>query len=307
MNTGIFWDERCTKHEISRGHPESPHRLFAIKQVIDRHPSLIHSKPRLATKEEIAYIHTPNLIAKVVESQGKPITYFDINTSANEHSSEAAFLSAGSVIQLVNDVETKIVDNGFAFPRPPGHHAEYDRIMGFCLFNNIAIASEHLIKKQGKKRLAIIDYDVHHGNGTQASFYDRDDVLFTSIHRYPFFPGTGGKQETGAGRGKGFTVNAPLPAYSNDADYKKTFDEIIVKAVDAYKPEFILVSAGFDAHERDYMGGMSLTKAGFKHMNEQLMALAKKHCSGKIVFVLEGGYDMKGLQEGVESVFETLT
>ncbi|MBU0507165.1 histone deacetylase [bacterium] len=179
--------------------------------------------------------------------------------------------------------------------------------MGFCLFNNIAIAAEHLIKKHGKKRIAIIDYDVHHGNGTQASFYDRDDILFCSIHRYPFFPGTGGSHEKGAGAGTDYTVNAPLPGYNNNDDYKKAFDDIIVKAVDDYKPEFILVSAGYDAHERDPLGGMSLTKKGFKYMNEQLFQLAKSHSSGKILFVLEGGYDMKGLQEGVESVFEVIT
>jgi acetoin utilization deacetylase AcuC-like enzyme len=306
MKTGIFWDERCTKHEVSRGHPESPHRLWAINETIKKHPSLINSKPRMATTEEILSIHTQAMIEKAEQSRGQPLSYLGHEMAANEFTAEAAFLSAGSTIDLVDAIEAGELDNGFSFPRPPGHHAEHDRPMGFCLFNNIAIAAQHLITKRGLSRIAIVDYDVHHGNGTQGSFYDRKDVLFASIHRYPFYPGTGAKQEIGAGQGKGYTVNAPLPGYSDDHVYQKTFDDIIVKAVDDYKPEFILVSAGYDAHERDYMGGMSLTKAGFQHMNEQLLALANKHCSGKIVFVLEGGYDMKGLQEGVESVFETL-
>ncbi|HLD45609.1 MAG TPA: histone deacetylase, partial [bacterium] len=192
MKTGIFWDERCTKHEMSRGHPESPQRLWAIKQVIDANPRLVHIEPRLASFEEVSSIHTEKLVRLVDESRGKSNTCFDPDTFSNKHTATAAFLSAGSTIALAEKVEKGEWDNGFSFARPPGHHAEHDCVMGFCFFNNIAIAAQQLIEKHHKKRIAIVDYDVHHGNGTQASFYDRDDVLFCSVHHYPFYPGTGG-------------------------------------------------------------------------------------------------------------------
>ena len=306
MTTAIFWDKLCVKHEIEPGHFESPERLLVAKEVLDSLPHLEWIKPRPATFEEINWVHDEEHIKKVDLSRGESRTVYDVDTSANEFSADAAYLGAGGLIEVVESVETGKTSNGFSFPRPPGHHAEQNRIMGFCLFNHIAIAAEYLIRKYGKKRIAIIDYDVHHGNGTQNSFYARDDVLFCSLHRSFCYPGTGNASETGEGVGKGFTVNTPLSMFSGDGKYQKTFDEFIYPAIDNYKPEFILVSAGFDAHTLDPLGGMHVTKNGFKYMNEKLLELANKHCSSKIVFNLEGGYELKGLREGIESVFEII-
>lgn len=303
--TGIIWDSRYLEHDTGPGHPERPARLTAIKQVLDADSTLIHLKPRLATKEEIARIHTPEHIKAVDQTRGKPNGYFDLDTPVSAGSAEAAYLAAGGVLKAVEEIESGKIDNAFAFPRPPGHHAESNQAMGFCLFNNIAIAAQALIDK-GNKRVAIVDIDVHHGNGTQHSFYDRDDVFYISTHRFPFYPGTGARDEKGIGKGLGYTLNIPYDALADDDDYKKGYQDEILPALLKYKPEFILVSAGFDAHIRDPLGGMKITKSGFEMMAKTLTLAAQKTCNGKIVFVLEGGYDLKGLQEGVEAVFDEI-
>lgn len=302
---GIVWDNRYLLHETGPGHPESPERLLAIKEVLEEHPSLVSLKPRLATNLEVGLIHHMDHVQAVENMRGKSGN-FDLDTPFGSSSAEAAFLAAGGVLECVEKVDAGVVNSGFAFPRPPGHHAEADRAMGFCLFNNIAIAAAYLIHKKNKKRVVIMDFDVHHGNGTQHSFYDRSDVFYVSTHRYPFYPGTGATTEIGEGKGRGYTLNLPYTALADDDDYAKGFGEKIIPALEAYQPDFILVSAGFDAHERDPLGGMRITKAGFRMMSEALFSIAKKYCSGKIVFVLEGGYDMRGLQEGVEAVFEVI-
>jgi len=304
--TGIIWDSRYLKHETGPGHPESPQRLIAIKEVLDADSTLIQLKPRMATPEEIKWVHSAGHVARVDKMRGVEHSSFDLDTPVSAGSTEAAFLAAGGVLQATEDVFSGKVDNAFAFPRPPGHHAESSQAMGFCLFNNIAIAAEYLIKKKGLKRVAIVDIDVHHGNGTQHSFYERDDVFYISSHRFPFYPGTGAESETGKGLGRGYTLNLPYGELSDDDDYKEGYIDRITPALEAYKPEFILVSAGFDAHERDPLGGMKITKQGFHMMSKVLFDVAVKFCGGKIVFVLEGGYDMKGLQEGVEAVFDVI-
>lgn len=303
---GIVWDNRYLLHETGPGHPESPERLLAVKEVLDQHPSFVSLKPRLATNLEVGLIHHADHVQAVASRRGQSGN-FDLDTPFSAGSTEAAFLAAGGVLECVEKVDAGIVASGFAFPRPPGHHAEATHAMGFCLFNNIAIAAAYLIHKKNKKRVAIMDFDVHHGNGTQHAFYDRSDVFYVSTHRYPFYPGTGRATEIGEGEGRGYTLNLPYTALADDDDYAKGFAEKIIPALEAYQPDFILVSAGFDAHERDPLGGMRITKAGFRMMSGSLFSLAKKHCGGKIVFVLEGGYDMKGLQEGVESVFEVIS
>lgn len=305
--TGIIWDPRFLAHDTGPGHPERPERLITIKTVFEQHPELVLVEPRAASVNEVQWVHSAHHVRHVLNHRGVAHAYFDGDTPVGAQSVDAAFLAVGGVLALVEKVETAELSNGFAFPRPPGHHAEAGRAMGFCLFNNIAVAAEYLLHQHQKSRIAIMDYDVHHGNGTQYSFYDRADVLYLSTHRYPFYPGTGAASEQGRGAGHGYTVNAPLDAMADDQDYQRAFDEQIVPAIDNYQPEFILVSAGFDAHARDPLGGMQVTQWGFRFMSRRLIELAKTHCRGKIAFVLEGGYDLKGLREGVEAVFTELS
>ncbi|MDO8519747.1 MAG: histone deacetylase [Deltaproteobacteria bacterium] len=305
QNTGIIFDSRYLDHDTGPGHPERPERLLAIQEVIDADSSLIRLEPRQASKEEIGRIHTPEHIAAVDRTRGTG-GYFDQDTPFSGGSAMAAMLAAGGVLSAIEEVDAGRLDNAFAFPRPPGHHAEKNRAMGFCLFNNVAIGAAHLIAN-GKKKVAIVDIDVHHGNGTQYSFYNRSDVFYMSTHRFPFYPGTGARGEKGEGDGLGYTLNIPYDAMADDDDYRKGYQDEILPALLAYKPEFILVSAGFDAHIRDPLGGMKITKKGFDMMAKVLTEAAQKTCGGKIVFVLEGGYDLKGLQEGVEAVLVSLS
>jgi len=199
------------------------------------------------------------------------------------------------------------VQNGFAFIRPPGHHAEASRAMGFCLFNNIAVGAEYLLKKHGQKRVLILDWDLHHGNGTQNSFYDRNDVLYFSTHQYPHYPGTGHWSETGQGNGEGFTVNIPLSPGKTDIDYLYIFEKILSPVTDKFQPDFILVSAGFDIYEGDPLGGMKITAEGFGALANALIQLAKKHCKNRILFALEGGYNLQGLCSGSKEVLLQLS
>jgi acetoin utilization deacetylase AcuC-like enzyme len=190
--------------------------------------------------------------------------------------------------------------------RPPGHHALNDRAMGFCLFNTVAIGARHVQRSYGAKRVLIMDWDVHHGNGTQDAFYHDASVLYLSTHQYPFYPGTGAAEETGEDAGAGFTVNVPLPAGSGDPEYLRVFEDIVVPIAGKYAPDWILVSAGFDPHERDPLGGMNVTEAGFGAMASRLMNLAEKYAGGKIAFLLEGGYDLAALKNSVGAVLETM-
>ncbi len=304
MKTALVWDDRYQTHETGQGHPERPERLKAIHQVLPK--NALWLAPRLASSAEIQRVHTTDHVNQVMGIAGKPAGYFDADTPYGPHSSEAAFLAAGGLLTAVEAVESGEAQNAFAFPRPPGHHAESHRAMGFCLFNNVAVAARHLTENFGKKKIAIIDFDVHHGNGTQHIFYDRSDVFYVSLHQYPFYPGTGASSEIGQGVGTGFTLNVPMTARGDDDDYEQAFDEQVMPALTTYNPDFILVSAGFDAHHLDPLGGMAVSKQGFYSMSSKLNALAKKTCDGKIVHVLEGGYDLRGLQEGVEAVLESL-
>jgi acetoin utilization deacetylase AcuC-like enzyme len=302
--TALVWDERYLGHDTGPGHPERPERLKAIRQVLPE--KALWLDPRRATPSEIERVHAKNHVQQVLDTAGGPSGHFDGDTPYGPRSSDAAFLSAGGVLTAIEAVERGDAPNAFAFPRPPGHHAEASHAMGFCLFNNVAVAAEHLIKEFGRKRIAIIDFDVHHGNGTQHIFYDRPDVFYVSLHQYPFYPGTGSSSETGQGIGLGCTLNVPMTASSDDDDYARAFDEEVMPELTAYAPDFVLVSAGFDAHRLDPLGGMNLTRTGFSMMSRKLKSLADQSAGGRIVHVLEGGYDLKGLQEGVDAVLDSL-
>lgn len=286
-------------------HPELPSRLLAIKEVLEDvkvATYLIKLSPHPATKEEIALVHDEDYIAKIESTKGKSV-FLDPDTSTSPETYDAALLAVGGVIACVDYVMSGL--KAFAFVRPPGHHAEKDRAMGFCFFNNVAIGAEYAIKRYGLKRVAILDFDVHHGNGTQNHFYDRKDVFFASSHAYPAYPGSGRSEETGIGDGKGFTLNLPLKAGEGDAEFQSAWREIIT-AIRKYSPELIMVSAGFDAHEDDPIGGLNITTECFRWLARELIKLAKHTSGGRILFVLEGGYSITALKSCVRAMLEEM-
>jgi acetoin utilization deacetylase AcuC-like enzyme len=289
-------------------HPERPERLEAIRHVLENSPvgkKTVSLEPRFATLEEIALVHDFDYVRKIEKTAGLEVS-LDADTSTSPGTWDAARLAVGGLLNAVDAVFEGKVDNAFAFVRPPGHHAERARAMGFCLFNNVAIAAEYLLRAKNCRRVLIMDFDVHHGNGTQWAFYDRNDVFYISTHRYPFYPGTGARREEGEGKGKGYTLNIPFPGGEGDHEYLRAFDDIVVPTMRDYRPDFILVSAGFDAHRLDPLGGMNVTADGFGRMSQTILDVAKDVCEDKAVFVLEGGYSLEGLADSVEACLKKL-
>lgn len=309
VKVGHVYDPRYLQHDTGFGHPERADRLKAIENRLVEtglKPRLIEIPPRPATREEIQWVHQPSYVERVAQTAGRPGGYLDPDTVVSPGSYPAALLAAGGLLAAVEGVMEGEVDHAFAMVRPPGHHAESDHAMGFCLFNNVAVAAEGLIRKYGLNRVAVVDYDVHHGNATQHMFYDRSDVFYASTHRYPFYPGTGAAEETGTGPGLGFTLNCPMAAGWGDEEYRRVFNERLIPALREYRPEFILVSAGFDAHRRDPLGGMKVSEQGFAWMSGELEKVAREFCRGRTVYTLEGGYDLEGLSKSVQGVLELL-
>src|SRR4030043_1410773 len=304
--TGIVKDERYLEHMMDPGHPESPERLRVIYKMLEEAEMKGLFKmlpPRAATQEELEMIHAPSYINMVASTAGKPYYRLDMDTSTCAKSYEAALWAAGGLLELIKAVMEKRLLNGFALVRPPGHHAEHDRAMGFCLFNNVAVGARYALKNYNLQRVLIVDWDVHHGNGTQNSFYEDPQVLYFSTHRYGFFyPGTGGAKEVGKGKGEGFTVNVPLSTRCDDADYGNIFQKILKPIALEYQPQLILVSAGFDTHYDDPLGGMSVTERGFARMTQILMEVAEATAQRKMAITLEGGYDVVGQSRSVKAV-----
>ena len=308
--TGIVKDGRYLEHVMDPGHPESPERLKVIYKMLEEAEmkGLFEMvKPRAATREELEMIHAPSYIDLVASTAGKPHYQLDMDTSTCAKSYEAALWAAGGLLELIKAVMEKRLLNGFALVRPPGHHAEHDRAMGFCLFNNVAIGARYAIRNFSLQRVLIVDWDVHHGNGTQNSFYEDSQVLYFSTHRYGFFyPGTGGAREVGKGKGEGFTVNVPLPTGGSDSEYGNIFENFLKPIALEYQPQLILVSAGFDIHHDDPLGGMEVTEKGFARMAQILMGIAESTAQGKLVITLEGGYDVSGQSRSVKAVLKEL-
>lgn len=296
------------------GHPERPERIAAIDAALVAHPDLrdlplleldipgeIPVPGAAATRAALAGLHTESMIdwifraSEEAEMRGSG-DWLDTDTFVGPGSLEAAcgaVLSAREAVRraLVNDPPTT-----FSFCRPPGHHATRAQAMGFCLFNNVAAAAQYALDS-GLERVAIVDFDVHHGNGTQDIFYDRSDVLYISTHQWPLYPGTGAADERGAGEGEGFTLNLPLPAGYGDDDYARIFDQALLPALDRYEPELLLLSAGFDAHHSDPLAGMEVSTAGFGLLANRLLDRANRLCDGRSAWILEGGYDLQALGE----------
>jgi acetoin utilization deacetylase AcuC-like enzyme len=305
--TLLFTDPLFLKHEPGRGHPESPARLQSILGVLARAPvtGTEVRAPRSATQAELGAVHTPELREALLRHAGQPAV-IDADTVTSADSYDAAVLAAGASVQAVEEVWAGRARNAFALVRPPGHHAEPGQSMGFCLFNNVAIAAE-AGRRLGAERVLVLDWDVHHGNGTQAAFWRRRDVLYQSVHQFPYYPGTGAPHEVGEGEGEGYTLNVGLPGGASDADYGMLFEELFLPVAQAYRPQLILVSAGFDPHRNDPIGGMMLTERGFAAMCSAMRALAESVCDGKLVLLLEGGYSLEGLSQSVHACVEVLT
>lgn len=306
---GLVRDERFLAHRTGLQHIENLRRLETIHTML-RTSGLGHTlqdvPARFASLEELCMVHTESHIEKILDTAGEKLRQLDSDTVTSEQSCAAAFLAAGGCLQAVDEVMTSGLDAVFACVRPPGHHAERNRQMGFCLFNNVAVAAEYARKKYGLQRVLIVDWDVHHPNGTQHIFEDTSGVLLFSAHRFPFFPGTGADNEIGLGEGQGYTINIPLSARRTDFDYAHVFSTILVPIVREYAPELILVSAGFDAHRDDPIGGMLVSEEGFAFLADTVMRLADECSSSRAVFVLEGGYDLGALRLSVKAVLETM-
>jgi acetoin utilization deacetylase AcuC-like enzyme len=306
LKTAIVSDRRYLKHFAGRSHPERPQRIEVMIEMAEtlRRPGLKFLTPREATLDEIAMCHRPDYIAEVEHTASIDRFDFDPDTHSSRESYQTALLAAGGVLTAVQAVIDGDANNAFAIVRPPGHHALPNRAMGFCFFNNLAIAANWLIKVRGLKRVMVVDWDVHHGNGTQEMFYESPELLYTSIHQFPHYPGTGSTHEIGYGPGIGYTVNIPMPAEFGDAEYLRVFDRLIMPMGRHFKPEFILVSAGFDCHFRDPLAQMRVSEVGFAAMARRVNRLAAECCGGKVVAALEGGYDLDAIAESGRAVIE---
>ncbi|MDH5299134.1 MAG: histone deacetylase [Desulfobulbaceae bacterium] len=307
--TAIFKDPLFMEHDPGYGHPESPARLKILYDLLAR-PELagrfLFPPCPEATDDILALNHTRRHIARVAATAGKTFDTLDPDTHTSPLSYAAARLAAGAVVEATRMVVAGEADTGFALVRPPGHHAEADHTSGFCLFNNIAVAARYALRHLGLERVLIVDWDLHHGNGTQHSFYDSDQVLYFSAHQYPYFPGSGALTETGSGSGQGHTINVPLPGGQDDHAYARIFNELLVPIARCYRPQLILVSAGFDISFGDPLGSMAVTTAGFAYMAGVLRQLADELCTGRLVLTLEGGYDLSGMRDGVAAVLAEL-
>jgi len=307
--TGILKDKRYLDHDMGAYHPESPQRLEVIYDMLeepDMKGLFIEIPARKAEREELESIHSSQYIDLIASSEGKDSMYLDGDTRTSSGSYDAALLAAGGFCEALSMVNSGKLRNAFGLVRPPGHHAERSQAMGFCIFNNIAIGARYAQKRLGIERIIIIDWDLHHGNGTQHSFEDDSSILYFSTHQYPFYPGTGSHNEVGIGKGEGFTMNVPLPPGYGNGDFIAIFERILKPVALEFKPDMILVSAGFDIYEKDPLGGMHVTPEGFAGMTRSLMNIADACCDGKMAVALEGGYHIRGQRDSVKAVLKEL-
>jgi len=308
--TGLVYDAVYLEHKTTPGHPERPERLVEIIGRLKEkglYSQLLELRPVPAALEWIRTVHSAEYIERVKAACEEGAGYLDsADTPISRKSYDAALAAAGGVLTAIDAVMDGRVANAFCAVRPPGHHALENRAMGFCIFNNVAIGARYAQKKYGLTRILIVDWDVHHGNGTQATFYDDPSVLYFSVHQYPFYPGTGSEAEKGSGKGLNYTINAPMPAGSTDSAYLRAFEEKLTPAALDFSPDFVIVSAGFDAHKNDLLGGMAVSAEGFAELTRIVRAIAQKCCEGRLVSVLEGGYHLEGLADSVEAHIRVL-
>ncbi len=311
MTTGFIFDEAFLLHHTGAGHPECAERLSATMKHLEPLPLYGELKSYTTLPVEQEFIeanHSAAYLSRARQTCAAGRAFLDsMDVSVCEESYDIALKAVGATFALAEGVMNREINNGFALVRPPGHHAEYDQALGFCLFNNVAILARYLKTRHGLDKVLILDWDVHHGNGTQHTFEDDPSVLYVSTHQYPYYPGTGAWSETGVGKGTGATLNCPLPAGSDDGDFETVFMEKILSGIDNFKPEFIIISAGFDAHRDDPLGQINLTTGFYGWMTDRMMEMADKHAGGRIVSVLEGGYNLAVLPLCIEEHLRALS
>lgn len=307
MTTGVVKDRRFMDHDMGAFHVESPLRVEVLNRMLDEDPPIpyLAVEPRPATEAELGWVHEKGYIDSVRSTVGKVVP-LDMDTTAGPKTFETALLAAGGFLKSLDLIMSGTVHNALAIVRPPGHHAEASQAQGFCFFNNIAVGAEHLLRNHGLRRILVVDWDLHHGNGTEHAFYSRRDVMYFSTHQIPLYPGTGAVRSFGQGDGIGYNLNVPLLAGKGDADYLHIFERILAPVAAQFEPEFILVSAGFDIAAGDPLGGMDVTPAGFGLLTASLLTMAERTAAGRLALVLEGGYDLGALRDGVREVLKTL-
>jgi acetoin utilization deacetylase AcuC-like enzyme len=311
MTTGFLYDERFLDHDAGAQHPERRERLTSAMthlEARDWFRQLEKLSPRVADEAWIESVHSSDLIARARSACQQELPFLDVmDVGVSRESFDVALLAVGGAQELSDKVVGAEVDNAFALCRPPGHHAEHNQALGFCLFNNVAIAARYLQKQHGLDKILILDWDVHHGNGTQHTFEEDPSVLYVSTHQYPYYPGTGAYAETGIGRGEGATLNCPMPAGAGDQEYREAFVEKILPRIDAFVPEFIIISAGFDAHVDDPLANICLSTEFFGWMSARLMEAAERHCGGRLISLLEGGYNVNKLPLCIDEHLQVLS
>ena len=309
MELTVFRDNLFEQHAQPEGHPERPERVRTMYRTLDRsnfRDLLIEGTPRDATDKELQRVHSPEYIETIARTADSPYTYLDSDTSANQYSYAAARRASGCAVAAVDTVLDTTRKRALVVSRPPGHHAEADAPAGFCFFNHIMVAALHA-RARGVARVFILDWDVHHGNGTFHSSYERSDVFYASLHQFPHFPGTGKLGEIGAGDGTGTTLTVPLPGGCDTGDYRYIIQDLVAPAIRWYQPGLILVSAGFDAHYQDPLAGMNLTSSAYGSFAKIESELADEICEGRIVYLTEGGYNLPALGESLWELANVLT
>jgi acetoin utilization deacetylase AcuC-like enzyme len=300
-NVGFIYDDIFLLHEMPSGHPESKDRLIAINRYIkqsDIQTKLIYTKPCKADMQDILAVHTNSYFEKIMHFTG----YYDSDTYISENSAEAALFAAGAVIEAIDGCRSGSIERAFCAVRPPGHHAEANRAMGFCIFNNVAVGARYA-QKSGYGKVFIVDFDVHHGNGTQHIFEEDPTVFYFSTHQYPHYPGTGSDSERGTGKGDGYTYNIPMHYGAGDKDFFVVFQDILPGLVKSFDPDIILVSAGYDLHAKDPLAGLRVTNEGIRNIVRGILS-SKKNIPQ--IFCLEGGYNLTSLSESVLTTLEEL-
>lgn len=309
MTIGLLYHPTFLQHDAGAGHPERPERLRAIVEHLkttDLWAGLAHVEPEPADERILRLVHPASYIDKIRRACQDGPTALDPDTVASPGSWEAAVRAVGAVTQAIDQVMAGTLAAAFCAVRPPGHHALADRAMGFCLFNNVAIGARYAQQRHQLRRILIVDWDVHHGNGTQEIFYEDSTVLYFSTHQAPFYPGTGMRRETGAGKGQGFSLNCPVTEGSGDEELIRAFEEVLLPAAAKFRPDLVLISAGFDAHRDDPLAGLQVTEAGYARLTALVLHIVKASCPGRLVSVLEGGYHLNALGCSVEAHLRAL-